>query len=389
MCGNRVSDLEWDDHIFAHDLDEPKPKKQSYQHSDSESSPAVDQDMFHADEKMDELLARILQEEEEKAARKKEQEEQDEFQRLQSLHGMNSKTGYAKQYLQSISKDVSKKKLSIADYFERKGKLLETLISNNESGDSRTSGVINKLQKHINEGPSGSQVVTLCCPTDHFSSSYGDKGWGCGYRNLQMLLSALVKIDSYKTTILKVLTDVPSIPKIQQLIEDAWQEGYDQQGASQLGNKLSGTSKWIGATEIAVILKYIGLRAHIIDFHQPTANDGTHSEMSAWIGRYFHRAPNQIFSLSITPVYLQHQGHSRLVIGIEEKLNKTPNLLLFDPSHSQDQMQTFSKKKDYLTLFRRSLKQMRSKQYQIVYVDGIMETEERQKSKLLTSTRIP
>ena len=42
--------------------------------------------------------------------------------------------------------------------------------------------------------------ITLCAPTDHFSTSCGDKQWGCGYRNLQMLLSALLKISHFERT---------------------------------------------------------------------------------------------------------------------------------------------------------------------------------------------
>jgi hypothetical protein len=56
---------------------------------------------------------------------------------------------------------------------------------------------------------------------------------------------------------------IPSIPKIQQLIEAAWAKGFDQQGREQLGNKVTNTTKWIGATEIAASLyslkvKYVG-----------------------------------------------------------------------------------------------------------------------------------
>ena len=36
--------------------------------------------------------------------------------------------------------------------------------------------------------------------------------------------------------------------------------GYDQQGAAQLGHKLIKTKKWIGATDIAAALRFIGLR---------------------------------------------------------------------------------------------------------------------------------
>jgi len=36
--------------------------------------------------------------------------------------------------------------------------------------------------------------------------------------------------------------------------------GFDPQGAAQLGGRVVGTRKWIGATEVAVMLRWLGLR---------------------------------------------------------------------------------------------------------------------------------
>ena len=38
----------------------------------------------------------------------------------------------------------------------------------------------------------GAAQLHTAANTDHYASSYGDKGWGCGYRNLQMVLSCLL-----------------------------------------------------------------------------------------------------------------------------------------------------------------------------------------------------
>ncbi|CAB3977307.1 Hypothetical predicted protein [Paramuricea clavata] len=214
-----------------------------------------------ANETSDEMLARVLQEEEKWEIERQKEKEKEEFHKLQHKYGMNSASGYADQYTQSLNKDVSKNKLSMPEYYSKKEKLLDSLLSGEESGETCTTGVINHLQQQIRtKGPTPNHFVRLCCPTDHFSSSYGDKSWGCGYRNLQMLLSALIKLEHYKGAISKVCQNIPSIPTIQQLIEDAWRHGYDQQGAAQLDHKLTKTKKWIGATEIAVALKFIGLR---------------------------------------------------------------------------------------------------------------------------------
>ncbi len=61
---------------------------------------------------------------------------------------------------------------------------------------------------------------------------------------------------------------IPSIPKIQRLIEAAWQKGFDLQGSEQLGGKVINTTKWIGATEIvatlsALRIKYVHRKPHL------------------------------------------------------------------------------------------------------------------------------
>jgi len=47
-------------------------------------------------------------------------------------------------------------------------------------------------------GVSGTKAAWLAIDTDHYASTVGDAGWGCGYRNLQMLISTLLKMDMYK-----------------------------------------------------------------------------------------------------------------------------------------------------------------------------------------------
>ena len=53
---------------------------------------------------------------------------------------------------------------------------------------------------------------------------------------------------------------MPSIPKIQRLIESAWEKGFDKQGCDQLGGRVFNTTKWIGATEIVATLASLKVR---------------------------------------------------------------------------------------------------------------------------------
>lgn len=67
------------------------------------------------------------------------------------------------------------------------------------------------------------------------------------YRNFLMgcaaLMSQRIRPDYHA---LLLHPTQPSVSNLQQWIEDAWKEGYDEQGASDLKRSLVGTSKWIG-----------------------------------------------------------------------------------------------------------------------------------------------
>ena len=61
---------------------------------------------------------------------------------------MNSTSDYAKQYGQSLEKDVAQNKLSVAEYYLKKQKLHESLLSGVESGETCTTG-ISKYQMNV------------------------------------------------------------------------------------------------------------------------------------------------------------------------------------------------------------------------------------------------
>ena len=58
-------------------------------------------------------------------------------------------------------------------------------------------GIMTHLEDYY-KGLTNSTIKTyLCTGLDHFCASYGDKGWGCGYRNFQMMLSSLAMNPTY------------------------------------------------------------------------------------------------------------------------------------------------------------------------------------------------
>lgn len=245
------------------------------------------------------------------------------------------------------------------------------------------------------EGIGTSFRLIFCSYVDHYGSSSNDMGWGCGYRNIQMLLSCLVRRGDYKERLQKFWEgkcvdgdNIPSIPHLQLFIEKAWTDGFDEIGAEQLGKCLVGTTKWIGATEAATLLSYLKIRCLLVDFHTPTGPNSTHPELFKWVKAHFRNTFENGF---VAPLFLQHQGHSRTIIGMEEEGNGVINLMILDPSWSKQKMLVLEEPDGSgLHLLRVSLSDLRAEQYQLVAVVGTISNEtDYENAKILKSTRIP
>ncbi|GIX96141.1 hypothetical protein CDAR_46281 [Caerostris darwini] len=310
--------------------------------------------------------------------------EQREFRILQAQYGMDNQGNFREQSITNMQRAVYAGEMSVADYYNRQVELCIAERDGVDDGHSCTKGLIPKIRAFSMATPSV-EHTWLCSIVDHYGSTYGDKGWGCGYRNIQMMLSSLVHNTKYSS---RLYNGRFAISKLQELIENAWRQGFDAAGCEQLGGRLINTRKWIGATEVVTFLASFRIRARLIDCHQPTGPNGTHPEMFGWVKEYFAR--DEEFK---PPVYLQHHGHSRTIIGLEELQDGCLQLLVFDPSHSKSQMEQFSStalNSNAMRLIRRPLSALKARQYQLVYIDGVLETEEEyQHMKIIRSQRLP
>jgi Peptidase family C78 len=115
--------------------------------------------------------------------------------------------------------------------------------------------------------------------------------WSCGYRNVQMLLSALLPllpnhhpyhfssssssgtyVGSSSASIPYVNNDrsavvaVPSLRDIQRTMEAMWAAGYDASGAGHYGGTLVGKPTWIGAVEVSNCLTFCGIDNTVVQF---------------------------------------------------------------------------------------------------------------------------
>ena len=248
---------------------------------------------------------------------------------------------------------------------------IQLLARNAQGGNGRTS----------------KYFVTQCDPMTHFQQS--DR-WSCGFRNVQMLLSALVpKLTDLTHPYYVYLQDVyqqaetvttdsplvlPSIEQLQNQLEECWKEGFDPEGSAHFGGKIIGKKSLIGAVEVGFLLRYWNIDSCVVQFIRHISS---RELLPLVVYRYFQRQQEQhirqnrhlsqptqdvasdcvqwaeqerstLSSLhdgswrdaiipaanyDVMPLYLQWEGHSVTIVGIEPTASdwKDWKLLVLDP----------------------------------------------------------
>ncbi|XP_006648212.2 zinc finger-containing ubiquitin peptidase 1 isoform X1 [Oryza brachyantha] len=303
-------------------------------------------------------------------------------------------------------------------------------------------GVMNLLRACL-ESEAGSSTSIISGHVDHYQSlSSEDKGWGCGWRNIQMMSSHLLKQrPEAREALFGGAGFVPDIPSLQRWLEIAWDNNFDTLGSTHFHNEVYGAKKWIGTTECAALLRSFGLRARIVDFDSTESSDlhsknGKHvpkqvrgpmdkfvtknvsprsssSELCRedaenmrgqqvlvdWIWNYFGSKHSdklensrRVLVSDKIPLYFQHQGHSRTIVGIQRQNGQhgSPDrftLLILDPGHrTSDLERALRSKTGWQRLLKRGVHTLRKPQYQLCYVDpGIASSEEMEQLKIIDS----
>ncbi|XP_072153290.1 zinc finger-containing ubiquitin peptidase 1 isoform X2 [Bemisia tabaci] len=255
---------------------------------------------------MDRLLAQELEKADKETQRLQEEQE---FELLKVQYGMDDECNFKEQSIKNMKKEVEAGTLSLADFANRQHGLRLAESNGLDDGSSCTQNLA-LVVAAASRNCSNVAGAFMCSYVDHYASTYGDRGWGCGYR------------------------------------------------------------------------------CQLVDFHRPTSPNGCHPELFNWVLQYFQSKDD--FK---PPLYLQHQGHSRTIIGVEQLKDEFVNLLVLDPSHPKSQMEKLKSTSpaiSSLRLLRKTLYDMKAKQYQIVVVCGLVNSEaEYQRSKVLRSIQVP
>ncbi|KDP23113.1 hypothetical protein JCGZ_00540 [Jatropha curcas] len=306
-----------------------------------------------------------------------------------------------------------------------------------------------------------SSRVLLSGYVDHYQSIPSeDSGWGCGWRNIQMLSSFLLyHREDVKQLLFGGSCFVPEIAYLQRWLEIAWDRGFDALGAHHFNHSVYGSKSWIGATECAALFRSFGLRARIVDFgpkemeslflsvpgaqigsanaklkrkalkvygpmdryllgrHHDSqdvgsvvnhlhggsnqikfSSKGGHQVLLDWVWNYFSEGcstssahHHHIIVTDRAPLYFQHDGHSRTIVGIEARHQQNGklqyNLLILDPGHRTAALEKSLKENlGWKKLIKRGVHTLRKPQYQLCYIDsGVARGEEIEKLKIMDS----
>ncbi|KAI1805530.1 peptidase family C78-domain-containing protein [Daldinia bambusicola] len=230
---------------------------------------------------------------------------------------------------------LGKKELGAYYNEERMPRWLEDLLK--KRGFKSSQGVIPVLAQLLQQNKY-TQYAYLCHPETQHISKLRNEGSFCGYRNIQMMISYIVNTGAPGAAAFN--NTIPSIFQIQDLIEKAWDRGIHEEGRIELGS-LRGTRKYIGTPEAQTLLASLDIRWDMQTFKNMDGEPPSASENRLYdaVEEYFATAPgvnlqSKVRNTKRPPIYLQHQGHSMTIIGIERQPSGNRNLLVFDPSYS-------------------------------------------------------
>ncbi|KAF7185531.1 Zinc finger-containing ubiquitin peptidase 1 [Pseudocercospora fuligena] len=194
---------------------------------------------------------------------------------------------------------------------ERVAKLLA-----NENASNSISGVIPNLALLLENEPN-TELAYLCTNAAVQVSKLANEGAHfCGYRNIQMLLLALAGVDATSSSDGNMKS---SIPEIQQMIENAWEDGHNAHGKVLTGG-IQGTRKHIGTSEAEAILLSLSIPCRGRAYTGPDA----WKELLDAVETYFTssrirtRPPgSRVIQTDLSPVFLQRPQHSLMIVGFE------------------------------------------------------------------------
>lgn len=127
--------------------------------------------------------------------------------------------------------------------------------------ENETDNLIPAIAK-LCEQDSSVQRAFLCSPMVRHVCKMPHEGGFCGYRNIQMLISYIRKSQAQGHE--KFPDGIPTILALQDMIELAWDMGFNSTGRTETGG-IRGTRKFIGTPEVSTMNNSAGKGKRPID----------------------------------------------------------------------------------------------------------------------------
>lgn len=171
-----------------------------------------------------------------------------------------------------------------------------------------------------------------CSPDVRYISKMPKEGGFCGYRNIQMLISYIREAKSVGYEHFQ--GKLPSILRLQDLIEEAWEMGFNSSGKIETGG-IRLTRKYIGTPEAQALFQSLDIPCEATAFSR-SSELVAHENLLLAVGNYFNdqkdmNTEEKVVRTMKSPIYFQHRGHSMTIVGLEAKKDGSVNLVVFDP----------------------------------------------------------
>ncbi|OQV20349.1 putative Zinc finger with UFM1-specific peptidase domain protein [Hypsibius exemplaris] len=325
--------------------------------------------------------------------------------------------GYVDSYIMRLQGLVGEQPEAFA-VLDQVRALLKAMDDGQEEYQRPNNELLDVIKTAAANGKQEPQLL-VCSYVGFYGRDLGDAGWGCGYRNAQMLLASLLQWPSTATTLKTELKYpfVPNISAMQLLLQDAWSSGFSRFAAAELDGIVSDSSKWIGTAEIQALFSSLKLECHIRDFtHARIALDAgkqviaratkveclrLQQEMFTFAYDYFTRL-GTTGDLFVPPLYLQYEGHSRTIIGLDitdvgvedpQKRMEKVGFLLFDPANTQWDVELKGKEKPTRKYYKEkvfhAMASFQEPMYQILYFTGKVLTDREYRDMLQAGCGFP
>jgi zinc finger-containing ubiquitin peptidase 1 len=219
-----------------------------------------------------------------------------------------------------------------------------------EDEQNTLRGVIPKLAALLQKSDE-LEAAYLCTPTAVQIHKLKDEGnHFCGYRNMQMLCLALGPALQSKGGDIDMSKKL-AISQLQDLIETAWDAGFNPHGRRQTGG-IKGTRKHVGTSEAEALLlslnvpctgtAFSGKHAwrELLDFVEayfsnppsPSPSPSPPSASSSEVGGTRTETETKVHQTQLPPIFLQRPNHSLSIVGLEKLQSGKRRLLVFDPA---------------------------------------------------------